>query len=154
MLNIAVFVAAAALALTLPELLRVRLRWVAWQRGGETLDAFERYFVGRGYPAELARATYVQLQRCAMVPGFPVRPNDSLLALYGLEPEDVADLLCVVAYTAQCGDVTDDDAFALGPVFTVEDAVRVLAPLYAAARAPVRRRAAAGGGLAGVIPRR
>jgi hypothetical protein len=143
MLTAIAVVVAVAISLTGAELLRLRMRWIAWTRRGETLEVFERHCASRGYSVEVARAAYLHLQRCAGVRGFPVRPNDSLAQIYGLEWEDVADLLCLVALTARCEDVTDERARSLGPVLTVDDTVRVLTPLYGSWRATRARAAAA-----------
>jgi hypothetical protein len=143
MLTAIAVVIAVAISITGAELLRFRMRWIAWTRRGETIEVFERHCVARGYPVEIARAAYLHLQRCAGVRGFPVRPNDSLALVYGMEQDDVADLLCLIALTAQCEDVTDERARTLGAVLTVDDAVRVLTPLFGRWRA-TRGRAASG----------
>jgi hypothetical protein len=123
----------AAIALVAYELLSVRMRWIARGRRGEGIEAFERFFLSRGYPTPLIRATYAELQRRAGVAGFPVRPHDSLQNIYGVDEAGLADLLCVIASVAQCADIPEFGATTLGPVTSVEDVVRVLTPLYRAA---------------------
>ena len=115
--------------LVVGELLRLRMRWLAFRRRGETADAFERYFVQRGHPARIAKSTYSYLQRIAGVRNFPARPHDSLVDVYGLGQDEVLDMLCVVASMSDCDAVLDERAHDGAEIQTVEDVVRTVARL-------------------------
>ena len=115
--------------LVVSELLRVRMRWMAFRRRGESPEAFERYFVQRGQPVRIAKATYSYLQRIAGVRNFPARPHDSLRDVYGMGEDEVLDMLCVVASMSDCDAVLDERAHDDAEIQTVEDVVRTVARL-------------------------
>lgn len=82
----------------------LRLQRHSAGRGGRSaLGPFLRHFEAEGIPPEVAAAAFRQLQRWmdAQDRSFAVRPDQDLVAVYGLVPEEVEAALDRLA--AECG---------------------------------------------------
>jgi hypothetical protein len=137
-----VLAAGVIVALAVGELRRARLRRLAEQRRREPHDP---YVTAAGLaatldvPVELARIAFAAVQEHIDLPEFPVRADDDLARVYGLDRENVEDLLTLAGMRAGCGGRVIDLLHHTPRIATVEDLVYLLAPLYAATHGRDRR---------------
>jgi hypothetical protein len=134
----AALVAIAAVLIGLGAAL-LHLRQRGARRGGSALGPFLRHFESQGVAPELAAVVFRQLQRWmdAQDRGFAVRPDQDLVSVYGLVPEEVDAALERMA--RECGR-RRDLARAVPRVATVEELVAELARWPAAGGANGGRR--------------
>lgn len=73
----------------------LRVRGGVGRRGASALGPFLRHFESEGVPPEVAAAVFRQLQRWmdAQDRAFVVRPEQDLVSVYGLVPEEVTAAL-------------------------------------------------------------
>lgn len=101
---------------------------LARERDGESLCTFVRSFDYRTIDTWILRAVYEELQSYfgTCPPIVPIRADDDIDRMLGIDPEELEYLLTVIAY--RCGrsiDVSPDEA-SLVRIQTVSDLVRFL----------------------------
>ncbi len=77
---------------------RVRIRRIAASRPGENFDTFHSSFAADDIPAEILHAVYAEFQECCSgaVAAFPVRAEDNISRISGVEDEDLEDAVLKV----------------------------------------------------------
>lgn len=142
MLPLLLLVAASTACLCAGELFGARYRCLALERRGESFRDFTAHFRRASIHADVLLAVQEFIQLVTSVRGFPMRPSDQLLAVYGLQPEDVRDAVAVVAAGAHCLSPDVLEPAVCDGVTTIEDLVyavhRVHRQAQAAASAPTR----------------
>lgn len=106
------------------------------QRSDESICTFARGFGRRAVDTWVVRATYEELAQWA---GFPPRATDRLSEEYGIEDDDVLDLVELVAERAGVDEGSLDSGSGMAPLETTGDVVRYLSrrPLIPTPTPPV-----------------
>jgi hypothetical protein len=86
-------VSCAIVALAGTALLNDRMQRLKRERAGENIDTFVQNLDVDNVPREVIDDVYRQLQQWVGDPEFPVRPDDSIHAVYGIVIEDRHDLI-------------------------------------------------------------
>ena len=118
------------------EVLGLRYRRIAFQRRGESLREFQAHFRRAGVHPDVPLAAHEFFEQRTGVRGFPVRPGDALLPLFGMQREDVHDAVAVLAASAHCLPADAPAPTAYDDVATVEDLVHAVHALHRQARSP------------------
>ncbi len=133
------FCSAAAGLVTVSGMGRWRLRRLAKERPGEGFQTFAASIASHELAGEIAGTLYWYMQNWTAVAGFPVRATDLLRETLGMGPEQIEDAVVTIAALSGCAEVTRAYGAAFGPVNTVGDIARFLAPLAPAQGSSARR---------------
>lgn len=134
MMPLLLLLLAASAALCTGELLGLRFRRLAYERRHESFRTFQTHFRRANVHVDVLLAVQDLMQKITTVRGFPARPSDDLLAVYGLHVEDVQDAVAVVAGMAHCLSPAVLEPEAWQRVATVEDLVYAVHRLHHEAR--------------------
>ena len=123
-------IVAASLYLCAVEIFAVRYRRLAHQRRADGDGDLQLYFCRAGVHGDVLAAVHQFFQRFTAVRGFPVRPTDDLLEVYGMQREDVRDAVAVLAADTHCLSANVIAPATAANVATVEDLVYVVDRLH------------------------
>lgn len=98
---------------------RKRYRALANERAGESFDSFRAAFA-EDCPINVLWSVYVQIQRWTCVSEFPVRPDDDLETVFGIDEELEDELWYILK---RCDRKLPDRLPAHVPIATVRDLV-------------------------------
>jgi hypothetical protein len=127
------FIAFIAVLAIAGRLGRARVRRIARERAGEGFTDFAAHFAGQGIPREILLNTYDYFAECYSyaVERFPVRADDGLEDVYGIEDEDLAEAVGEILEKSGRRWFTESERPRWPRVETVRDVV-----LYVAAAPP------------------
>lgn len=94
-------------------------------RKDDKIEDFVNHFVGQGVSGSLALSVYNHLQNWMSLKDFPVRPQDDLAKIYGID-DDLEDLIVEVAEANDRVVPPEPDPWP-EPIGTVEDLILLIA---------------------------
>lgn len=105
--------------------LSIREHLIRRKRKDDKPEDFINHFVNKGFSESLALSVYDHLQNWMGSNGFPVRPQDNLANIYGID-DNLEDLIIEIAEANNLVVPPEPDPWP-EPIATVEDLVRLIA---------------------------